>query len=139
LPPLDDPGTDRGTPNSGGESTNSGKVAPETARPRKRGQASGKRWAMLNAFVDAGGTALRSNDWRVWLVLFRDARGDTACTSQNHIAKRLNLDRKTIGRAVKRLESAGLLAVLYRGGFRRGPSIYRLHSMPIHNVPPERH
>jgi DNA-binding MarR family transcriptional regulator len=45
------------------------------------------------------------------VVLFRDAKGDTARTSQNYLAKRLNLDRKTVGRAVKGLEAAALRLV----------------------------
>ncbi len=139
LAPIDAPQTGRGTRNSGADAANSAKVDPKVGHTCQRAQASGKRWARLNAFVDAGGAGLRSNDWRVWLVLFRDAKGDTARTSQNYVAKRLNLDRKTVGRAVKRLEAAGLLDVLHRGGFRRGPSTYRLHSTPVHNAPPERH
>ncbi len=148
LPPMDGPSTclrPAGTAQNaregrdiGAESATPAKADRKTAQGRKRAQASGKRWRMLNEFIDAGGADLRPNDWRVWLVLFRDAKGDTARTSQKYVAKRLNLDRKTVGRAVKRLQTAGLLDVLHRGGFRRGPSTYRLRPMPADNAPRER-
>jgi biotin operon repressor len=149
LPPMDSaspggcavasaPQSPREGRNPGAESATPAKADRKTAQGRKLAQASGKRWRMLNEFIDAGGADLRPNDWRVWLVLFRDAKGDTARTSQKYVAKRLNLDRKTVGRAVKRLQAAGLLDVLHRGGFRRGPSTYRLRPTPADNAPPER-
>ncbi len=141
LPPMDPaspggytvasgPQAPRQGRNSGAESAKPAKADRKAAQGRKRAQASGKRWRMLNAFIDAGGADLRPNDWRVWLVLFRDAKGDTARTSQKYVARRLGVDRKTVGRAVKRLQAVGLLDVLHRGGFRRGPSTYRLRPMP---------
>jgi biotin operon repressor len=149
LPPMDsaspggfavasDPQSPREGRNPGAKSATPAKADPKTAQGRKLAQASGKRWRMLNAFIDAGGADLRPNDWRLWLVLFRDAKGDTARTSQKYVARRLNLDRKTVGRAVKRLQAAGLLDVLHRGGFRRAPSTYRLRPTPADNAPPER-
>lgn len=85
---------------------------------------------MLNLFVDAGGVDQRPNDWRVWMVLFRDARGNTVKVSQKYIAERLSVDRKTVGRAIRRLRDAGLVKLVRQGGFRRGSSIYQISSCP---------
>jgi biotin operon repressor len=150
LPPMDGPSTchrpagtaqdTRAGRNTGAESATPAKADRKTAQGRNRDRRavlSKGRWRMLNEFIDAGGADLRPNDWRVWMVLFRDAKGDTARTSQKYVAKRLNLDRKTVGRAVKRLQAAGLLDVLHRGGFRRGPSTYRLRPTPADNAPRE--
>ncbi len=38
-------------------------------------------------------------------------------------------------RALGRLESAGLLTVVRRGGWKRGPSTYRVHPTPKRRKP----
>jgi DNA-binding transcriptional ArsR family regulator len=86
----------------------------------------GDRFAVLNAFVDFTLAGLTRNEIAVWLVLYRDTKDGTAGTSQADLARRAGVSDRTIRRALKRLEIAGLLKVVYRGGFRRGLSRYRV-------------
>jgi DNA-binding MarR family transcriptional regulator len=81
---------------------------------------------LLNAFVDFTLAGLTRNEIAVWLVLYRDTKDGTAGTSQADLARRAGVSDRTIRRALKRLEIAGLLKVVYRGGFRRGLTRYRV-------------
>ena len=124
------------TPLTGCEVLSPMLTAEETAREqgqdrqpkpkgRQRGGQVGKRFAMYNTFVDYTLATIPRTDALVWLVLFRDAHGGTAKSAQAYIARRAGLGKRTVGMAVKRLERAGLLDVLHRGGLNRGLSIYR--------------
>ncbi|MCG3179630.1 MAG: hypothetical protein BIFFINMI_01971 [Phycisphaerae bacterium] len=93
------------------------------------GGRAGQRFAAFNAFVDCTLAKLPRTDALVWFVLFRDARPDTARSAQSFIAKRAGLGKRTVGMAIKRLERAGLLDVLHRGGLNRGFSIYRIRPL----------
>jgi DNA-binding GntR family transcriptional regulator len=63
-------------------------------------------------------------------VLWRDTKPDGAVrTSQADLARRAGISDRTIRQALKRLETAGLLKVVYRGGFRRGLSRYRVRPL----------
>jgi CRP-like cAMP-binding protein len=115
-------------------------TAEERARRAERGDAqaagkpkrtrdTGKRFAALNAFVDCTLATMPRTDALVWLVLFRDARGDIAKTAQAYISRRANLCRRTVGMALKRLQARGLVDVAYRGGLNRGLSIYRIRPL----------
>ena len=111
-------------------------TAEETARKGtqaehmpKRRQQGGRRFAMLNSFVDCTLATLPRTDALVWLVLFRDAHGDTAKSAQAYIASRAGVCKRTVGAAVKRLAALGLLVVIHQGGLNRGLSIYRLRSL----------
>ena len=99
-------------------------------RKAKDKRRTGQRFASLNTFVDCTLATILRTDALVWMVLFRDARGDTAKTAQSHIARRAGLCKRTVGMAIKRLERAGLLDVVHRGGLNRGLSIYRLRPLP---------
>jgi hypothetical protein len=101
---------------------------PEQAKGRNGGaksKASG-RFEMLNRFVDFTLCRLGRAETRVWLILFRDCRDDVAATSQADLARRGGMDRKTVYRALRRLQKRGLVQVVRLGGLRQGVSRYRL-------------
>jgi hypothetical protein len=88
------------------------------------------RFAVLNAFVDAGMAGLSRVELATWLVLYRDTRDGTACTSRASVAARVGCSVKAVGNAIARLRKAGLLIRVFRGGQEKGPSIYRVWPMP---------
>jgi DNA-binding transcriptional ArsR family regulator len=90
----------------------------------------GERFAVLNAFVDFTLADLSRAEAVVWLVLFRDTRDGTARTSYDDLARRAGLNRRNVGRAIRRLERLGLVKVVHRGGMRRGVSRYRVRGVP---------
>lgn len=109
-----------------------GRPAP-SSNGRQRHQGGGKakgktgeRFAVLNAFVDFALVELSRADIAVWLLLYRDTRDGTARTAMSDIARRAGCSARQVVRAVRRLEQRGLLKVVYRGGFRRGASRYRV-------------
>lgn len=116
-----------------------GQEPPPLDRPapssngRHRDKPKGKtaeRFAVLNAFADFGLAGLSRAEIAVWILLYRDTRDGTARTSYDDIARRAGLNRRNVGRAVRRLERRGLLTVIHRGGLGRGPSRYRVCGMP---------
>jgi predicted transcriptional regulator len=88
------------------------------------------RFAALNGFVDFALARLNRAEIAVWLILYRDTRDGTARTAYDDIARRAGCNRSTVYRAVHRLESAGLLRIVYRGGLGRGPSRYCVRPIP---------
>ena len=69
-------------------------------------------------------------------MLFRDVKGTgLARMAHQQIALCIGRKRRTVVRAIKELEKAGLITVVERGGLNRGPSTYRLHGSP-QRVPP---
>jgi len=62
----------------------------------------------------------------VWMVLYRDTKDGIARTGQTDIARRAGIGRRTVVRAVNRLEKQGLLVRVHRGGLNRGTSSYRV-------------
>lgn len=99
----------------------------EGAQPK--GQATG-RFRTLNAFVDGALADLTRAEIATWLTLFRDVRDGTARTGYSDLARRAGLDRRSVGRALRRLKARGLIAVICRGGLGRGPSRYRVCGVP---------
>src|SRR5262249_51553945 len=94
LPPMEGPGP-----------AGSGNGRPRN-QARDRGAAKGKageRFAVLNAFVDFALADLSRREIAVWLVLYRDTRDGTARTSYDDLARRAGLNRRNVGRAVRRL------------------------------------
>ena len=90
----------------------------------------GERFALLNTFVDFALADLSRADIAVWLVLYRDTREGTARTSYDDLARRAGLNRRTVGRALRRLQARGLVQIVHRGGLRRGMSRYRVRGAP---------
>ena len=116
----------------GGRATAS--CAAEGRKPKKRKRTErpkGERFAVLNQFVDETMADLTRPEIAVWLVLYRDTKRDgTARTGQADIARRAGLGRRTVIRAIAKLEARGLLAVVRRGYLGAGPSVYRIRPYP---------
>jgi DNA-binding transcriptional ArsR family regulator len=90
----------------------------------------GELFAVLNTFVDYTLAELNRAELAVWLVLYRDTREGTAQTSYDDLARRAGLNRRNVGRALRRLERRGLVKTVHRGGLRRGVSRYRVRVHP---------
>src|SRR5262245_42004351 len=120
-PPLERPGP---APSGNGRQRHQG-----GGRGRPKGK-TGERFAVLNAFVDFSLADLSRAEIAVWLVLYRDTRDGTARTSYDDLARRAGLNRRNVGRAVRRLEGRGLLQIVRRGGLGRGASCYRVRGLP---------
>jgi len=88
------------------------------------------RFGVLNAFVDAGMVGLSKVEAMTWLVLYRDTREGTACTSEESIAGRIGCSKRAVTKAVGRLRRRGLLVRVFKGGINRGPSRYRVLPTP---------
>lgn len=109
----------------------------DAKKPKKKGsrRTTRDRFSTLNAFVDAGMVGLMKTEIATWLVLYRDTRDGTACTSEESIAARIGCSRRAVVKAVKSLRRRGLLIQVFRGGLNRGPSRYRV--LPIPEPPKE--
>ena len=57
-------------------------------------------------------------------------REATARTSYDDLARRAGLNRRNVGRALRRLEGRGLVEIVRRGGRGRGVSRYRVRGLP---------
>jgi len=103
---------------------------PAKAKRPGRSRGRGERFAVLNAFVDFGiaDAELTPAEALVWLVLFRDTKGDgTARTSQADIARRAGLSVRGVKLALRSLKAKGMVQVVRRGRLNAGPSTYRIH------------
>jgi biotin operon repressor len=107
----------------------------DEAKGKSARRKAGDRFAVLNAFVDAGMVGLSKVEAMTWLVLYRDTRDGTACTSMASIAGRIGCSRQAVLAGVKRLRRLGLLVQVFKGNNLRGPSIYRVWPTPR---PPKR-
>ncbi len=107
---------------------------PDQGKPKgkpDRGRAkTGERFAVLNAFVDFALADLSRAEIAIWLVLYRDTKDGTARTSYDDLARRAGLNRRNVGRALRRLERRGLVKAVHRGGLGRGVSRYRVSGLP---------
>jgi biotin operon repressor len=110
-----------------------GQGSKAKGKPARR--KTGNRFAVLNAFVDAGMVGLSRVELATWLVLYRDTKDGTACTSEDNIAARAGCSKRAVTKAVGRLRRRGLLVQVFRGGINRGPSRYRV--LPIPKPPKE--
>lgn len=109
LPPLDSP------------------QRPTPAKPKPKGhKATGERFAVLNGFVDCSLAGLSRAELATWLVLYRDIRNGTACTSAGDISHRIGTSLRGVFDAIGRLRRRGLVVQVFQGGINRGPSRYRV-------------
>jgi hypothetical protein len=107
------------------------------ARPGKTNEPKGKagkrsvgeRFRVLNNFVDFTLAELSRAEIAVWLILYRDTRDGTARTGMADLARRAGCSRRAVVSAVQKLEEKGLLKIVHRGGFHRGPSRYRVRPL----------
>lgn len=104
-----------------------GKVPKDNppAKPKAK-QQTADRFAVLNGFVDCSIASLTRAELATWLVLYRDTRKGTACTSADDIARRTGTSKRAILTAIDRLRKKGLLMRVFRGSINRGPSVYRV-------------
>lgn len=93
---------------------------------RKPGRS--ERFAVLNTFVDFVLAGLTGAEVKVWLILFRDTKAatGTARTGQADIGRRAGIGLRTVGRALVKLQSKGMLRIVRRGRLNVGPSTYRV-------------
>jgi hypothetical protein len=106
--------------------------SPPPKPPKAKGtQSAGGRFAIINTFADFTLVGLSRAEIAVWLILWRDTKGDgTARTSQADLARRAGSDVRTVRRALRQLQAAGLLIVVRRGSLARGASLYRVRGQP---------
>jgi DNA-binding MarR family transcriptional regulator len=100
--------------------------AQRQAKPK--GKAKG-RFALLNTFVDFTMGELSRGEIIVWMTLYRDSKEGIARTAQADIARRGKIERRTVGRSLRLLQSRGLLKIVHQGGFRRGVSLHRVRGL----------
>lgn len=111
--------------------------AARNGNPNQRKRRTPDRFGVLNPLVDFTLRELSRADTVTWLILFRDVRDGVAQTSQRSIAERGGLSVQHVNKAVRRLEAAGLLTVVKRGGFRKGANVYRVHPLKQRRVHPQ--
>jgi len=103
---------------------------PGKPKRRKTGDTAG-RFAVLNAFADAGARLVNPTAQACWWIIYRETKPDgLARVSHGRVADCIGVSRLTATRAIRRLERAGLLTVVRRGGLAGGASTYRVHSTP---------
>ena len=97
-------------------------------KPKRR---HGDRFAVLNAFADYSARLINTTAQACWWIVYRETKPDgLARVTHQRIADCVGVKRVTVTRAMQRLERAGLLTVVRRGGLRSGPSTYRVHGVP---------
>jgi DNA-binding MarR family transcriptional regulator len=104
------------------------------ARRKTTGRQSRLRFETLNLFIDEGiaKAGLTAHEALTWLVLYRDVRpNDFATTTVDEIARRAGIGRRTVLRALKRLERLKMLRIARRGGPNRGASSYAVFPVPM--------
>lgn len=106
-------------------------LPPMEAAPAKRkSHAACGRFRTINTFADFTMRGLSRAEQAVWILLWRDTKGDgLAKASQANLAERAGIRERTARAAVKSLRDAGLLTVVSRGGLFVGPSVYRVHPL----------
>jgi hypothetical protein len=117
-PPMVEPG-----------SASHGRHRHQDGKGREAKGKTGERFALLNRFVDFTLAGLSRAEIALWLILYRDTRDGTARTAYDDLARRAGLNRRNVGRGLRRLERRGLLQVVHRGGLRRGVSRYRVRPL----------
>lgn len=93
------------------------------------------RFQVINSFFDDSARLVSTTAQSAWTVLWRDVKKNgLASMSQSQIAEKMGKSPRTVQRALKELEQAGLITVVKRGYAKRDgttlSSIYRVHSKP---------
>jgi len=101
---------------------------PKDSADRRRTR---DRFGVLNAFADHGARLVNTTAQACWWILFRETKPDELATvSHQQIAERIGVSRLTVTRALHRLENAGLLTIVTRGGRSVGATVFRVHGTP---------
>ncbi len=125
LPPMEPP--------SNGSQHASNGTKPKGKLNRRH---TADRFAVLNAFADCGARLVDTTAQACWWIIYRETKPDgLARVSQSRVAECVGVSRLTATRALGRLERAGLLTIVRRGGLREGTSTYRVHGMPKGSKP----
>lgn len=119
-----------GRMDTGGAITPPRDSRPGKAKSKAPSKANEGRFEMLNSFVDCQLAECTRAELAVWLVLYRDSRKGMACTAQSWIAKRANVDVRTVRTAIGKLKRRGLVDVVKKGGPSAGLAVYRVHGNP---------
>lgn len=107
------------------------KPTAQATRSRKRTKNASGRFAVLNAFVDAGMAELSRIEIAAWFCLFRDTqKNGTAKVAHAYVAERCGCSRESVTRALTRLEKKGLVKTIRQGGLNRGLCIYKINGPP---------
>ena len=102
-----------------------------TDKPRVRKPDTVGRFKTMNEFVDFSARLVDTTAQAVWMVLFREVKpSGVASVSFGQIAERTGVCRRTVIRAIKKLEEAKLVTVMKRGRLNEGPSKYQVHGTP---------
>lgn len=89
------------------------------------------RFRVLNDFVDHSARLVSTTAQAAWYAIFRDVKQNgLACLAHSQIADRIGVKRRTVTRALKELETKGLITVAKRGGLNRGSNVYQVHGRP---------
>jgi hypothetical protein len=96
------------------------------ANRRTEKKKGGDRFHILNTFVDNTLADLNKAEAKLWLILYRDTRDGMAKAGYNDLARRAGIDRRNVGRALRRLQDRGLLEVIKKGSLTNGVSTYRV-------------
>lgn len=98
----------------------------QAAKPKRRTRS--ERFAVLNALADFSLAGLTGAETKVWVLLYRDTKGDgTARTGQTDLARRAGLTVRGVQKVLDSLTRKGLLRVVRRGRLNAGPSVYRVY------------
>jgi len=100
-------------------------------KPKRRNEFA-ERFRTFNAFVDGTLAGIARTDALVWFVIFRHAKDGISKVSQSRIAQQAGVSKRTVVSAIQRLAHLGLLDVIYKGRFRKGVSVYKVHGGTSH-------
>ncbi len=109
-----------------GTARRDGKGAPK--RPAGKRGAVRRRFGLLNAFLDRSVPLVESRaGLAAWMLLYRHAKPDGIVTAAvSDLARRAGCCESAMRRALKRLQSAGLVERIKRGTLAGGASVWRL-------------
>ncbi|MDC0935897.1 helix-turn-helix domain-containing protein [Pirellulales bacterium] len=99
------------------------------------------RFQTVNVFVDQSARLVSPKAVSTWLVLWRETKSNGLATiAHSQIAERLGVTARTVRRAARELETAGLITVVARGGLQNGgqSSTYRVNAKPKKPTPKPR-
>lgn len=108
---------------------------PGEKKERKSARSKAKeRWKLLNDWNDFTMRELGKTETKVWITLWREAKGGVTVISQRVLADRCGCTQSSVSRAIKVMVKMGLIDVVrqgkYLGESRSGiPSKYRLWAL----------
>jgi CRP-like cAMP-binding protein len=106
--------------------------------PKRATTSTAGRFQTLNDFVDQSFRLIDDAARSVWMVLYRETQSNGLATiAHSQIAERMDCSRRTVIRAMGKLEELGLVVVVIRGGIgkQKKSSTYRVHGTPVKVTP----